>query len=400
MHLRAAIAAALAVALSSTTGALAQTACSTLTGENIPSCAAVAGFEFNSAAEYDGTTATQCCTKQTCGTASATCPTGYSLNPAAPAWTTNQNQCCTTKTCTGVTCSANEISSGLSAWTAAQTECCVNKYLCSNAAFDDGNYCPYGYTPKTVNAVAMKDPATPTVALCCERDTGMRSFPVCTDTSSAGSTGLQAPTLDATSWSVQDGNGFVRSLNKYKGMCFSVLVDDSDCMSDGGVATACCSSRRPTFVQVKLPPTMVTTTGSKNCRLSYGTGVANVNSLKRITKWSTAGLGTSSEAKFFNVPITWKKGAKTATVCLYSNYAADPACTFEKICGVDGTVPDLNGNYDGGCELRIVGRKVSGSSACCAPTFSVESFDSNSENRLAGGGEASSSATIDIVTKA
>lgn len=367
---RAAFAAVLVVALSATGTRAADANCVDAT-----TLVCDAGFANINTGIYDDATAgddkTKCCVAKTCSSAttvSANCPANTILDTGAPAWTT------------------------------AQTECCVSNLKCTNTAFDDGGYCPYGYTAKTVTAVGDKDPATPTVALCCERDTGLRSFPVCTDTSSAGAAGLQAPTLDATSWSVQDGNGFVRSVNKYKGMCFSVLVDDSDCMSDGGVATACCSTRKPTFVQVKLPPAMITTADTKKCRLSYGTGVANINSLKRITKWSTVGLGTNSEAKFFNVPITWKKGAKTATVCLYSNYAADPACAFEKICGVDGAVPDANGNYDGGCELRIVGRKVAGSSACCAPTFSVESFDSNSENRLAAGGEAAS-ATIELVTK-
>jgi hypothetical protein len=130
--------------------------------------------------------------------------------------------------------------------------------------------------------------------------------------------------------------------------------------------------------------TAVTTT--KKCKLSYGTPIATANALKRITKWSE--IGTANKPKYFNLPLTWKKGARTTTMCVYSDYTADASCKFESICGLAGgdkaPVPDDAGNFDDGCEFRIVGRKIAGSSACCAPTFAVESFDSNAENRLSG----------------
>ena len=50
--------------------------------------------------------------------------------------------------------------------------------------------------------------------------------------------------------------------------------------------------------------------------------------------------------------------------------------------GANATVPDSDGHYDKGCELRLVGRKGAASSACCAPTFSVASFDPTEESRV------------------
>jgi hypothetical protein len=224
------------------------------------------------------------------------------------------------------------------------------------------------------------------------------SFPTCSDASSGGSAALQAALADDSSWSVQDGNGFTRSLGRYRGICFTILVNDNECNPNGGAGDACCTTKKPQFVQFKLPAATVTQISStKKCKLSYGSPVATVNGLKRISKWSTpTGDATT---KFFNVPLVWKKNAKATTMCVYSDYTADDSCQFEDICGLmDGdslAAPSSAGNYDTGCEIRIVGRAKPGSSACCTPTFAVESFDSNTENRLAAGAPAGQ--TIELV---
>jgi hypothetical protein len=248
--------------------------------------------------------------------------------------------------------------------------------------------CPYGYAANATSA----DLTTLSVANCCERDASLVSFPVCNATSSAGSTAVQALTADDSSWMVQDGNGFTRSVGRYVGMCFSIRIDTANC--DAVADPTCCTARAPAYLQFKVP---ASTTINSKCRLSYGTGIANVNSLKRITKWSSVGSGDTT-AKFVNVPVTFKKNQRTSTICLYSIYSAveDNSCDFEDICGLSGAdplVPDANGNYDKGCELRILGRKSAASSACCTPTFAVEDFDSTVENRLADG---ASSGTIEL----
>lgn len=262
-------------------------------------------------------------------------------------------------------------------------DCCVRNLKCTNTAFDDGAYCPYGYVPVTVTTVAAQVSALPTVEACCARDTTVASFPVCTDVASGRVGAVQASTPDDASWAVQDGNGFTRTVGKFTGMCFTIRIDDSDCT----VGHKCCTAKPPAYLQFK-----VGTAPGTGCKVSYGTAVANVNSLKRITKWLTVGSVTADTASYFNVPVTWKKGSKTGTACIYSLVTpAATNCMLESICGVNagGDVPDLNGNYDKGCELRLVGRKSAASAACCAPTFSVTSFDSTEENRLAGGAPAS-----------
>lgn len=247
--------------------------------------------------------------------------------------------------------------------------------------FDATAYCPYGYAKK------QSDPpltSAATVANCCQRATDIVSFPECTAASSGGSGAVQAITADDSSWLVQDGNGFTRTVGKYTGMCFNIKIDTSDCNS---ADTKCCTSKPPMFLQFKVPSA---TTIDATCKLSYGTAVANANSVKRVAKWIEVGSDANA-AKFFNVPITWKKGSKTGTACLYSLADVSDGCKLENVCGVGATptVPDANGSYDAGCELRVVGRKGAASSACCAPTFSIMSFDSSVENRLAGGAPAS-----------
>lgn len=262
----------------------------------------------------------------------------------------------------------------------------------------DESFCPYGYTNVMVAAGDVVG-TTPTVALCCERDDGIPSFPVCTDTTSGGTGAVQASTLDETSWGVQDGAGFTRTVGRFTGMCFTVLIDNNECTGDD----KCCTTKAPAYVQFKLPTAKASGLNSK-CKLSYGNAVTTVNGVKRITKWS-ADIGSTNAIKMVNLPISFRKGAKTATVCLYSTYAYGPTfdCSFENMCGfgttrttspVAATVPSDDGSYAAGCEFRVVGRRSAASSACCAPTFSVESFDSTNENRLAGGAPATS--TIEL----
>lgn len=245
------------------------------------------------------------------------------------------------------------------------------------------NICPFGYKAD----IAKAESTTETIENCCVQDTDIVSFPACSATLSGGASAIQAPTFDDVSWLLQDNNGFTRTVGKYTGMCFTVLVDDNDC----GAASNCCTKKRPSYMQFKLTDAMVTAAKTAKCNLSYGTGVATANGLKRITKWNTAGTA----GKFINLPLVWRRNAKTTSVCVYSVYSASNAnvCDFETICGLSGevpAVPDASGNYANGCELRAVGRASATSSACCAPTFSVEAFDSTAENRLAAGGAASS----------
>lgn len=258
--------------------------------------------------------------------------------------------------------------------------------------------CPYGYAADSTKGTSE----TLTVEECCKRDSTMKSFPVCKDASSGGGTATQAASVDEVSWLVQDGNGFVRSVGKYRGICFTVLVNDFECNPNGldSATTTCCSKKRPVYLQFKLPTSTVTsisgtggTSTGKKCKLSYGTAVVTSNGLKRISKWSIPATGVT-DTSFVNVPLTWKRNAKATTVCLYSDYTADDSCQFEEICGLNRAdtdalaVPDASGSYQNGCEMRIVGRATAASSACCTPTFAVDAFDSNAENRLADGAPA------------
>jgi len=255
---------------------------------------------------------------------------------------------------------------------------------------DNTTICPYGYTDDASKAAST----TVTIENCCLQDSAIVSFPACSATGAGGATAIQAPTSDDTSWLVQDGSGFTRTVGKFTGMCFTVLVDNNDC----GVAGACCTAKRPAYMQFKITDAMVAAAKTAKCRLSYGNGVSTVNGLKRITKWNAAGTG----GKFINLPLTWRRNAKTTTICVYSAYTASDTnvCDFETICGLSGdtpTVPDEAGTYANGCELRIVGRKTAASSACCTPSFAVEAFDSTTENRMAGGGEGSSAIELNGV---
>jgi hypothetical protein len=239
------------------------------------------------------------------------------------------------------------------------------------AGFDPDAYCPYGYVKK--DSATPTDPAT--VASCCQRDTSIVSFPECNAASSAGAAGLQARVKDDSSWKLQDnGNAFARPVGKYTGMCFNIRVAKADCSASDPV---CCTARPPAFLQFKLPSATVP---QDQCRLSYGSAVAIPKALKRISAWQRVGTpGAADDAKFFNVPIIWKKGSKTGTACLYTLDGEDPAnCLMENICGVGAspTVPSASGSYDRGCEMRLIGRKGPASTSCCAPAFSVSSFDS------------------------
>jgi len=256
---------------------------------------------------------------------------------------------------------------------------------CTNNAeigFDADAYCPYGYVKKETDPPVE---AVATVAACCKRATDISAFPECTAVTSGGASAVQAMTTDDASWSVQDGNGFTRTVGRFTGMCFSIKIGTADC---DPTDKNCCTSKPPAYLQFKVADS---STIDAKCKMSYGTAVANVNSIKRITKWLSVGTVAGTDAaNYFNVPITWKKGAKTGTACIYSLASAHVSCPLEDICGVGASaaVPDADGNYDQGCELRLVGRKGAASSACCAPTFSVTSFDSTEENRLASGAPA------------
>jgi len=237
------------------------------------------------------------------------------------------------------------------------------------------DYCPYGYTPLTGTSV----PATAlSVKNCCVRDTTLKSFPACDDASSGSTGAVQVVDAEDGSWLVQDGQGFTRSLGRYKAMCFNILVNDNLC----NTADACCTTKRPAYMQFKLAADSLT--AAPRCKFSYGTAVATLNGLKRI-KWTSP--TDDATTRFVNVPLVWKKNAKATTMCIYSDYSVGDTCEFETVCGLSGdspAVPDASGNYDDGCEMRIVGRAKAGSAACCTPTFSVDAFDSNTENRVAG----------------
>lgn len=308
----------------------------------------------------------------TCATTSdgAVCKAGYVFDRTVSFATSNEQLC--------------TVSNSLCEAGAGHQDCCV-KTACAALPVD---YCPYGY--KALAGAGTVPAGSYTVERCCERDTTLAAFPMCNAASSGGNGAVQATTADDASWMVQDGNGFTRSVGRFTGVCFSVKIDTSECTA----GTKCCSERAPSYLQFKIADAMYATATNVKCKLSYGTAISNVNGIKRIAKWSSVGTSAADTAKFFNVPITWRKGAKTATVCLYSTNTVEGTldCTFENICGVkpgdDATVPDDNGNYDKGCELRLIGRKNAASSACCAPTFAVESFDSTVENRLANGSPA------------
>lgn len=281
---------------------------------------------------------------------------------------------------------------------------------CTHTSFSD-TFCPYGYTSAMVaDAGSQVSTGSPTVELCCARDTTTASFPVCASTTAGGADAVQAINSDDTNWAVQDGNGFARSVGAFVGMCFSVVINNDCSLGNPLLASKCCAKRAPSFLQFKLPDADATITSLrastldptnvKKCRLSYGNAAGAASSLKRITKWASIGSTGADSAQYFNVPITWKKGQKQATVCVYSNYFnndADIDCSWENLCGLaDGSVPTAGGVFDKGCELRIVGRKGAATSACCAPTFSVQSFDANDESRLAAAAAAGSTTSIEL----
>lgn len=293
----------------------------------------------------------------------------------------------------------------------ATTVRAVDVVKCTNAAFSD-TFCPYGYTSAMVatgSPLITADP--PTAELCCARDTTTASFPVCASTTAGGADAVQAVTSDDTNWAVQDNSGFARSVGQFTGMCFSVVINNDCSAGNPLLASKCCAKKAPSYLQFKLPESdlgitalrasTLTSTNVKKCKLSYGTAGGSAASLKRITKWTPIGTGVADSAEYFNVPITWRKGQKQATVCVYSNYFnndSDIDCSWENLCGfADGSVPTDAGVFAKGCELRIVGRKGAATSACCAPTFSVQAFDSNDEARLSAAAAAGPTTSIELL---
>jgi hypothetical protein len=276
-------------------------------------------------------------------------------------------------------------------------ECC-SEMTCADIE------CPYGYkrvaNPQTLNTLR--------VDVCCEADTtAVAAFPVCWDAKSAGVDGttkaMQALEAGDTNWGIHDNAGFTRVLNQFTGMCFSITILNDCTSADPLVKDKCCSKKVPAYFQFKIPTPLgapdqdrvdtLAPTKLPRCKISYGHELSNARTLKRVTKWTPV-VDTSAQAQYVNVPLTFKKGQRQLTVCMYSLNAAPGGldCSWENICGLSGDtppVPDTNGSYKTGCELRIVGRKTAASSLCCAPTFSVEAFDSSAENRLSNGAPVS-----------
>lgn len=121
-------------------------------------------------------------------------------------------------------------------------------------------------------------------------------------------------------------------------MCFSIRIDSLGCTA----GHKCCASKPPAYLQFKIGSA---TAPDTTCKVSYGTAVADVNSIKRINKYLTIGA-SGNAASYFNVPITWKKNSKTGTACIYS-LDTTLTCKLESICGLNGATPavsDANGN--------------------------------------------------------
>jgi hypothetical protein len=301
---------------------------------------------------------------------------------------------CSTATAQSVTCPANTLlDTKAPAWTAAQTECCVSEVKCTNTAFDAETFCPYGYKTAVVDTATLDDKTSddPTVELCCDSDaTVVDDFPTCKG-GIGGDTAVQAQDASDTNWAVHDGNGFTRTVGVYSGMCFSLTINN-DCSSGSEAMKAKCCAKKPmSYLQFKLPKTWLTPGDRKTalanlakCKVSYGSDTVNARALKRVT---TAAWKTSGDVQLVNIPVSFKRGQRQATVCVYalSDAPGTLDCSWSNLCGID--TADVEASPSKGCEIRMVG-KAPTSSACCSPTLSIDAFDS-SENRLAAGGNGS-----------
>jgi hypothetical protein len=274
--------------------------------------------------------------------------------------------------------------------------------LCQGLTEFSDLFCPYGYVPKTGSWTVT----TVTVEDCCVRDTTHAAFPACNDTVSnggAGPTGVQAPDEGDTNWSILSDSAFARTLGKYTGMCFSITRNNECQFGYAGVASTCCTTKAPAFLQFKIgnaagvaisadPLRHATLDGLSKCKLAYGTDIANSRGLKRISALTDV-EATGGLAQYYNVPLVFKKGQSQATVCIYSLDAPSTKtidCAWQNLCGFTGaSVPDDTLGYALGCEARLVGRVKAASSACCAPTYSVTGFDPTIQSRLANDANAS-----------
>lgn len=301
----------------------------------------------------------------------------------------------------GVTCAANllwdELAQAANTASPTPDECCVSEVKCSaSAAFDADTFCPYGYTNAVVAAANLRSSADPTVELCCAADaTVLNDFPICAN-GVGGASAVQAQDSADTNWAVHDGTGFTRTVGQYTGMCFSLTTANDCAFGSEATKAKCCTKKPPTYLQFKLPQTAGTPTARANalaalskCKVSYGSDTANARALKRITTWTKP---AGDVTQYFNLPVTFKRGQKQATMCVYALNAAPGGidCSWTNLCGLDldpVTAAAL------GCEIRMVGKATAASSACCSPTLSIDAFDS-SESRLADGAPAS--ATIEL----
>lgn len=308
----------------------------------------------------------------------------------------NATQCLANVVCVAL----NTIPNPALTWEAPATDqaCCVSNIKCTNAAFDADTFCPYGYKNAVAAAMAEKNAGDPTVEVCCAADaTVVNDFPICNVVGGVGGAdAVQAQDSADTNWAVHDGTGFTRTVGQYTGMCFSLTTANDCAFGSEATKAKCCTKKPPTYLQFKLPQTAGTPTARTNalaalnkCKVSYGSDTANARALKRITTWTKP---AGDETQYFNLPVTFKRGQKQATMCVYSLNAAPGGidCSWTNLCGLDldpVTAAAL------GCEIRMVGKATAASSACCSPTLSIDAFDS-SESRLADGAPAS--ATIEL----
>jgi hypothetical protein len=281
---------------------------------------------------------------------------------------------------------------------------------CQNVASD---CCAYGYATKLIGGATpqLTNTALFTIESCCV-SAGTMAFPACKAASGMFQNNVQAPEADDTNWAVQDGTGFSRSVGRYTGMCFGVTINNDCRMSTAGtyVTDKCCKSKAPAFFQFKMGTedaatgaraTVLGATNLPKCKLSYGTATATARSLKRI-KWQAEAAATDL-ARYVNIPMTFKRGQKQATICLYAldADAAGQDCSWENLCGLAGETPVVpnadTGSYAAGCELRLTGRVGSTTSACCSPTFSVDQFDSGAEGMLAASSTTSITQRIELI---
>lgn len=311
-----------------------------------------------------------------CSADTAVCVDGYVFSTAADPGSA---------LCDGTTCETS---------TTGHTACCVAT-LCTNLATD---YCPYGYVAKPKGSDTAVGAALHMVDTCCVDASKTDDFPKCQG-GIGGASALQAQDSGDTNWAVHDGNGFTKTVGAYTGMCFSLTIAN-DCAYGNEATKAKCCTRRPfTHLQFKIPVTAgapasrTTALAALNkCKVSYGSDVANVRALKRLspTAWINP---VGDDTQYVNIPVTFKRGQKQATVCLYSLNAAPGGidCSWSNLCGID-TDPATAAAL--GCELRMVGKATAASSACCSPTLSIDAFE-NSESRLADGAPATQ--TIELL---